>query len=169
MKIGGDQAYEVAFGGGLRQQVLIGAKDIAQLHAVSERKFARPHDMALHINSALAIGKNRCDVDTIAILHIEGGNLSLDRLGRVGWLGLQGYRFALLVGVDALNRDVVQCRGDGGSAGIVQYVFQCRATFEFINRRPLYHAEDGDLWTSRRNQQRIAGLQALVIHAHAVE
>ena len=87
MKVGGNQAHEVAFGRGLRQQVLIGAKDIAQLHAVPERKLTRPHDMALHIDSALAIGKNCCDMNTIAILHIEGGNLSLDRLGscRMAW------------------------------------------------------------------------------------
>ncbi len=108
-------------------------------------------------------------MNTIAILHSEGGNLGLNRLGRVGWLGLQGYRLALLVGVDAFNRDVVQCRRDGGSAGVVQHVFQCRASFKFINRRPLDHAEDGNLRASGRDQQRIAGLQTLVIHAHAVQ
>src|ERR1700737_5600621 len=99
MKVGGDQAYEIPFGSRLRQQVLIRMEDIAQLHAVSERKLTRPHDMALNIDSALAVGKNRCDMNTIAILHIEGGNLSLKRLGGVGGFGLQGYRLALLVGL----------------------------------------------------------------------
>jgi hypothetical protein len=75
----------------------------------------------------------------------------------------------LLICVDALHRDVVKGGGDRNPAGVVEHLLQCRVSFELINRRTPDHAEDGDLRTSRRNEQSVAGLEALVIHAHAVQ
>ena len=64
---------------------------------------------------------------------------------------------------------MVKGGGDRNPAGVVEHLLQCRVSFELINRRTPDHAEDGDLRTSRRNEQRVAGLEAFVVHAHTVQ
>ena len=108
-------------------------------------------------------------MDAVTILNREGRNLGQSSLRRVCGRRLQAHRLALLVGINTINGDVVERGGYRDSAGVIEHILQRCVSFELINCRSLDHAEDGHLRARWRNEQRVAGLQALVIHTLAVK
>src|ERR1700722_2974624 len=169
MKIGGYEANDVALRRGLRQQVLVRMNDVGQLHAIPVGKFARPGYVAFYVDGALAIRQDRCHMDAVTILNGEGCNLGQSSLRRVCGSRLQAHRLALFVGINAIDGDVVERGGYGDSAGVIENFLQRFVSFELINCRSLDHAEDGHLRAGWRNKQRVASLQAFVIHTLAVK
>jgi hypothetical protein len=97
----------------LGQHVPIAVKHVAEAHAVAIGQTSGTNDMACEVNGLVAVRQDRIHANPVSILDLE----IVDRIP-VSLLALcavivQRHRYALMVGVDAVNPDVAErsCRG----------------------------------------------------------
>src|SRR6185312_8732462 len=138
MKIRRNKPNDLTMSRRLWKHVLIALQHIAKTHAVGVGQSSRTNNVSFEINGTLAVWQDWCNADTIAILHLKRSDGLLIALRTFFSSHFQGDGLALLIGIDALNRDVTERSRCGKAACIPHHRSKRRLScLKLVNCRAL--------------------------------
>ena len=154
---------------GFRQKIAVRRDQICQLHSIVIGIAPGTKNVALQINRLFVVRSNGKDMDLVAVLNLEGGELFGHTVGSAVGRKIQRQHGALLVRLETLHFDMPQRRRRQNSAREIQNIGQRTFSAQFVDCRPPHHSAYGDLSAHRGNQQRVAVFQPLEFGTHAVQ
>src|SRR5260370_9637776 len=155
--------------GRLWQQILVRGDQVRELHSFAVGIPARAQDMAFQEDSIRVVGSDRENMDFVAILDHEFFKSNSQNLFVARFADVQIEHGTLLVRLDALYLDVVQCAGGEDAPCQLKKLGEILFPSQLIGRRAPYHSIDSDRWAQRRQAKRIAALQPASIPTDSVQ
>src|SRR6266436_4373494 len=105
-----------------RKQIRIGSHEVRELHLRLVRIPAWAQYMSYEVNGSRVIGRNRKDVDVVAILYRKTAHLRANRFGIAAIADFEAQHGAFFMRHQALNFNVPECRSGENSSREIEYL-----------------------------------------------